>query len=120
MDSLQNEINKENALYSQLQKSINDGDFQTALPLIDTLFSQNKRDIAHVYMGMYYEKQSDFEKAIEHYNRAIEINEFSIAMSRRAEAYIKLNKFDLALQDYKKIYEVRRERGKWNLFCECL
>lgn len=103
-DSLNNALAEENALYSQIEKNIDQDNFTTASKLIDTLLVHGKTHKAYVYKGMIYAKQADYSKAIEQYNLAIQEDEFSIAFSKRAEAYISLNKLDLAINDYKKMY----------------
>ena len=104
-DSLQTEINRQDVLYSLIQESINKGNFKTSFSLIDSLSAKGNVDMAHVYKGIVYEKQNNYLKAIEEYNNAIAMDEFSLGLSKRAGVYTKMNELDLALKDYKKIYE---------------
>ena len=60
----------------------------------------------HLYKGMIYAKQNKYPEAIEEYNIAIENEPFPLELEKRAEAYIKINKLDLALNDYKKAYSL--------------
>lgn len=101
-DSLQNAINSENNLNYQIQKSINNGDFKTAYALIDSLPAFGKKHSIHLYQGMIYEKQKKYNDAIQEYTAVIDAEPFPLALDKRAEVYIKINRLDLALNDYKK------------------
>lgn len=105
LDSLQNAINYENNLNLRIQKAINDSDFKTAYILMDSLPGFGKAHSLHLYTGMIYEKQKKYPKAIGEYTEAINEISFSKAKSMRAEIYIKTNKLDSALYDYKSISE---------------
>lgn len=101
-DSLQNAINYENDLNYRIQKSINNDDFKTAYALIDSLPAFGKTHSIHLYQGMIYEKQKKYTKAIEEYTTVIDAEPFPLALNKRAEVYIKINRLNLALNDFKK------------------
>jgi tetratricopeptide (TPR) repeat protein len=103
-DSLQNAINYENDLNCRIEKSIYTGDFNTAYTLMDSLPTFGKTNSMHLYKGMIYAEQKKYPEAIEEYNIVIEAEPFPFALDKRAKAYIKTNKLDFALHDYKKAY----------------
>ena len=105
-DSLQLAIDQENEMYLQIEKSINDSDFNTAYILIDSLKYEKKHAVALVYEGMIYEKQSSYHQAIEKYNAAIENDPYSIGLSKRADVYVKMKQLDSALKDYREVYSI--------------
>lgn len=102
-DSLQNALNYENDLNYRIEKSIKGGDFKTAYSLMDSLPAFGKSHSLHLYQGMIFTEQKKFPEAIEEYNKAINDVPFSKAQSMRAEVYVKMNKLELALSDYKEI-----------------
>lgn len=103
-DSLQNAINYENNLNYQIQKSIGNDDFKTAYALMDSLPAFGKTHSIHLYQGMIYEKQKKYIEAVEEYTQAINEIPYSKAKSMRGDVYIKMNKPELALSDFKEIY----------------
>ena len=103
-DSLNNSLAKEDSLHKKIEENINHNNFKTAFSLIDTLYIFGKRDLAQMYRAMVYAKQGEFRKAIDQYNIIIEKEEFPRALDKRAEVYIKLNRFDSAMMDYRKAY----------------
>lgn len=105
-DSLQNAINYENDLNYRIKKSISTGDFKTAYALMDSLPAFGKIPTIHLYKGMIYAKQNKYPEAIEEYNIAIAEEPFPTNLNKRAEAYIKMDKLDSALNDYKKSYSL--------------
>ena len=105
-DSLQDAINYENNLNYRIKKSISTGDFKTAYALMDSLPAFGKIPTIHLYKGMIYAKQKKYNEAIEEYNIAIEKEPLPLGFEKRAEAYIQINKFDFALNDYKKAYSL--------------
>ena len=104
LDSLQNAINYENNLNFRIQKAINDSDFKTAYTLMDSLPHFGKTATTHLYHGMILEKQKKYHEAIKEYDTAIAEEAFPTNLNKRAEVYIKINKLDSALADYKKSY----------------
>ena len=106
LDSLQNAINYENNLNFRIQKAINDSDFATAYTLMDSLPNFGKKNSTHLYKGMIYVKQNKYSKAIEEYNFLIDAEPFPLALGKRAEAYVKAGKLDLALNDYKEAFSL--------------
>lgn len=105
LDSLQNAINYENSLDYRIKENIDKGDFKTAYTLMDSLPSFGKTHSTHLYKGMIYAEQKKYPEAIEEYNAAL--NEIPVSKARdlRAELYVKMNKLELAIADYKHIYE---------------
>lgn len=101
-DSLQNAINYENNLNYRIEKSITEGDFKTAYPLMDSLPAFGKKHSIHLYQGMIYEKQKKYTEAIQEYTTVIDAEPFPLALNKRAEVYIKINRLNFALNDYKK------------------
>ena len=104
-DSLQRAINYENDLNDRIIKSIKLEDFQTAYSLMDSLPPFGKTHSKHVYKGMIYAKQEKHAEAIREFTYASDEIPCCKARGLRAEVYIKMNKLDSALSDYKKIYE---------------
>lgn len=104
-DSLQRAINYENDLNHRIERSIYTGDFKTAYALMDSLPPFGKTHSILLYQGMIYEKQKKYPEAIEEYSKAINELPYSKAKSKRAEVYLKINKPELALSDYKEIYK---------------
>ncbi len=104
-DSLQNAINHENELNNQIEKNIDTGDFNAAYSLMDSLPPFGKAHSIQLYQGMIYTKQKKYPEAIEAYTVALNEVPYSKAKSMRAEVYVKMNKPELALSDYKSIYE---------------
>ena len=102
---MQNAINFENDLNYRIEKSISAGDLKTAYDLMDSLPPFGRTHSIHLYQGMIYTKQKKYPEAIEEYTKAIKEVRYSKAKSMRAEAYIKMNKLDLALSDYSDIYK---------------
>lgn len=105
LDSLQQAINYENNLNFRIQKAINDSDFTTAYALMDSLPNFGKKHSIYLYAGMIYEKQKKYSEAIKIYTEAINELSFSKAKSMRAAVYVRINKLDSALYDYKSISE---------------
>ncbi len=103
-DSLQNTVNYENDLNRRIEKSIYTGDFNTAFTLIQSLPRFSKTNSIHLYKGMIYSEQKKYTEAIEEYNIVIDAEPFPLALDKRAKLYIKTNKIDLALNDYRKAY----------------
>ena len=104
-DSLQKAINYENNLNYRIEKSITDGDFKTAYFLMDSLPLFGKKHSIHLYKGMIYAEQKKYSEAIKEYTEALNEIPYSKAESMRAESYVKMNKPELALSDYKNIYK---------------
>lgn len=104
-DNINKSIQEENQLIEKIEASILKNDSITALALIDTLIVWNKINTAYLYKGMLYEKQNKYLQAINEYTKAIEKEDFPLALGKRGEVYIKLNKIDKALNDYKKAFE---------------
>lgn len=104
LDSLQNAINYENDLNNRIKKSISSGDFNTAYALMDSLPAFGKTHSIHLYQGMIYTEQKKYPEAIEEYNAALNKQVFSIALEKRGDVYVKMNKLDMAMNDYKKAY----------------
>ncbi len=105
-DSLPKAINKENNLNYRIKKSISTGDFKIAYALMDSLPSFGKTSSIHLYKGMIYAEQKKYTEAIEEYNILIDTEPFPLALDKRAETYIKMEKLDFALNDYKKAYSL--------------
>lgn len=103
-DSLQNTINYENDLNRRIEESIYAGDFNTAFTLMRSLPAYSKTNSIHLYRGMIYSEQKKYLEAIEEYNIVIDAEPFPLALDKRAKIYIKTNKIDLALDDYRKAY----------------
>ncbi len=106
LDSLQQAINYENNLNFRIQKAINDSNFTTAYAHFDSLPNFRKTNTIHLYKGMINVKQKKYDQAIEEYNYLIDVEPFPLALGKRAEVYVKTNKPDLALNDYKKAYSL--------------
>lgn len=104
LDSLQNAINYENNLNARIKASIDKGDFEAAFLMMDSLPTFGKRATIHLYRGMIYLKQKRYRDAINEYNTAIKYEPYPATLSKRAEVYKMLNKFDSALTDYKSSY----------------
>lgn len=112
LDSLQDAINYENYLNYRIQEAINDSDFRTAYTLMDSLPAFGKVHSIYLFKGMILEKQKKYPDAIKEYNEALNEIPYSKARSMRAELYIKMNEFQLALYDYMEIY-------KYNHYFSC-
>jgi tetratricopeptide (TPR) repeat protein len=104
-DSLQHAINYENDLNYRINKSIHAGDFNTAYSLMDSLPAFGKTNTIHLYKGMIYAEQKKYTEAIEEYNKVLDKVPYSKAKGMRAEVYVKMTKPELALSDYKEIYQ---------------
>ena len=109
IDSLQNKMDYENNLNYRIEKCISAGDFKTASALMDSLPLFLKSSTIHCYKGMIYAEQRKYFEAIQEYNKAIDEAPFPTNLNKRAEAYIKINKLDSALNDYKKSYFLNDE-----------
>jgi tetratricopeptide (TPR) repeat protein len=105
-DSLQKAIKYENDLNFRIKKSIDDNEFTTATHLMDSLPAFGKTNSIHLYNGMIYAEQKKYSEALEEYNILIDADPFPLALDKRAKVYIKINKFDFALKDYKKAYSL--------------
>ncbi|MEJ7830386.1 MAG: hypothetical protein WKF91_19410 [Segetibacter sp.] len=103
-DSLNKAIKYENDLNRRIEVSINKEDFKTAFSLIDSLPPFGKAHSIYIYKGMIGEKQKNYLESIKEYNNAINEIPLSKAKSLRAALYVKMNKLDSALSDYKSIY----------------
>ncbi|AEV97057.1 hypothetical protein A4D02_18190 [Niastella koreensis] len=102
LDSLKRAIAYENDLNLRIEKSIHNGDFNTAYYLMDSLPAFGKANSLHLYSGMIYEKQKKYQEAIKEYSTLISNEPFPLALSKRAGIYVVMNKLDSALSDYKK------------------
>ena len=102
LDSLKRAITYENDLNHRIEKSIYNGDFNTAHYLMDSLPAFGKANSLHLYSGMIYEKQKKYQEAIKEYSTLISNEPFPLALSKRAGVYVVINKLDSALSDYKK------------------
>jgi tetratricopeptide (TPR) repeat protein len=109
LDSLQKAINDENNMKEKIIESIKNKNYEHSLLLIDSLPDFAKKHSTYLYKGMIYEDQNNFSKAIEEYTNAIKEIKYSIALAKRAEIYIKVKKINMALEDYKKIYEWNKD-----------
>ena len=105
-DSLQNAINYENNLNYRIEKSIYASDFKTAYALMDSLPAFGKTHSINLYKGMIYAEQKKYTEAIEEFNILIDAEPFPLALDKRAKVYIKTNKLEFALNDYKKAYSL--------------
>ena len=108
-DSLQNALDLENTLNARIIKNINDSNLKEAYLLIDSLSLFEINEKKTVFEGMISERQNNFSEALLKYNKAISIDSFSVALSKRANVYIKMGNYYLALQDYKSIYRYNKD-----------
>lgn len=106
LDSLQSSFNMQNRIYSQIEKNITDNKLDEANKLIDSVYLIGERHMSHVYRGMLFSKKDDYDKAMDEYNIAISMEKNSIAYAKRAELYVKLNKLNYAMSDYKYLYSI--------------
>lgn len=100
-DSIQHALNYESELNYRIKLSIQNHDFTTAYSLMDSLPSFGKENIITIYEGMIYEKKKEYLKAISKYTIAINYDKHSIAVENRAQLFIKMNRFQDAINDYK-------------------
>jgi tetratricopeptide (TPR) repeat protein len=70
------------------------------------------------HRGVAYADLKQFEKAIQDYNQAIELDpKYTHAFNNRGTAYIKLKQFEKAIQDYNQAIELDPELdGFFKLF----
>jgi tetratricopeptide (TPR) repeat protein len=70
------------------------------------------RAIAFVYRGIYYSRHDKYEIAIENYNQAIAIRTgATLAFYNRAGAYLMLNQFEKAIEDYDMVEALNSASG---------
>ena len=104
-DSMQRAFKYELKLRDRIEECIIKQDFQAAYALIDSLPASD-RVSTHLYRGMIYAEQKNYSKALEEYNMSMSEQIYPIALEKRAELYIKMNKFELAIGDYKQSYDM--------------
>jgi len=104
-DSLQKAFDYDDELNYRINEAINKGDFKTAHTLLDSLPPFGKKMTVLRYEGMIFEKKGDYLNALEKYNLAINNYETPLTLEKRAAIYIKLNRLDDAMHDYKKAFE---------------
>lgn len=71
---------------------------------------ENKEAVIHYEQGMRFFSQSDWELAIDEFDKAIALNpQFVDATYYRGNAYWALSEFDQAITDYSKVIEIEPE-----------
>lgn len=104
-DSLNMRMRMDRDFQEGLLNLINAKKLDSAQKILDSLnnLGLKKRQFL-VYQGMIFYYRYQYSKAIEQYNDAIEEYniDYPLALSKRGQAYLKLNKFSEAINDYRK------------------
>ena len=111
-DSLSNQMNKENNFQTNIILLIEHNDLALANKLIDTAIKNNStKGIYHTYKGMVYAAENKYLNAIQEYDQSILINrnEFPLALSKKAEAFIHLKDYNSAIENYKKAVVINED-----------
>lgn len=71
---------------------------------MDSLPPFGKTHSIHLYEGMIYEEQKKYPDAVKEYSAALSEQKFSVALEKRGDIYVKMNKLNMAMTDYKMAY----------------
>ena len=95
---------------NQVQKTVDcsDNDYNCLIKKYSQQIEDSPEDAEpYFYTGLIYEKRANYKKAIEYYDKVIELNpNFSAVYYQRARSYDSLKQSDLALKDLRKFVEL--------------
>lgn len=107
MDSFNNKIKAENRFFDSIQYLIDSKKLNGADNIINQLLIKNPLDDRlHTLKGQLYEARIQYDSALIEYNFVVFRIPYSNALDKRAALFIKLGRYENAIEDYKKIYEV--------------
>lgn len=106
IDATVNKIIAENRFFNSINYLINSGQFDGADKVITKLIAKNeKNDYYWTLKGNLFHARKMYDSALHYYNYAIILNPNSGAIFSRPLTYIKTNKYNDAIADYKRAYE---------------
>lgn len=87
-------------------------DYESEKKLLEINLAKNPDSILpHNILGLLYKNENDFERAMAHYNKSIEIHPNAASYYNKASLYEKLNQLELARANYEKAIELNPYAG---------
>ena len=106
-DSFNKKLSAENRFFDSIQYLIDSRKLDRADNVINQLLnSRPLDDRLHVLKGQVFEARMQYDSALNEYNFVIFRIPYSNALDKRAALFIKLGRYENAIEDYRKIYEV--------------
>ena len=107
IDSFNRKLNAENRFFDSIQYLIDSGKLDAADNVIEQLLNTRPLDDRlHVLKGQVFEAHMQYDSALNEYNFVIFRIPYPNALDKRATLFIKLGRYENAIKDYKKAYEV--------------
>jgi predicted Zn-dependent protease len=105
LDSTMNAIKKENRFRDSLQYLISSGQLNNASDIIDQLLTKYPRDSYYnTLKGQIFDSRKMYDSALYYYNMAIALIPAPYQLLARAQTYIKMNKYQDAIDDSRDAY----------------
>jgi tetratricopeptide (TPR) repeat protein len=107
LDSFNKKLSAENRFFDSIQYLIDSRKLDRAANVINELLNTRPLDDKlHILKGQVFEARMQYDSAINEYNFVIFRIPYSNALDKRATLFIKLGRYQNAIEDYKKVYEV--------------
>lgn len=107
IDSFNKKIKAEDRFFDSIQYLINSGRLSGANNIINQLLARDpKSDRLHVLKGQLFEARMQYDSAFNEYDFVISNTRYSNALDKRANLFIKLGRYEKAIEDYRKEYEI--------------
>jgi tetratricopeptide (TPR) repeat protein len=107
LDSFNRKLHAENIFFDSIQHLIDSKKLDGADNIVTQLLNKNHLDDGlHVFKGEIYDARMQYDSALKEYDFVISRIQYSNALANRAALFIKLGKYQMGIEDYKKLYEV--------------
>ena len=108
LDSFESVAPKSTKLSTQGSNLLNEGRYEEAIEKFTDAISENQLNpVFYYYRGGSFEKTGNMDKALEDYQKSVELKpDFILPISRTAEIYAKQKDFERAIEFYKKAVEL--------------